>query len=521
MQEVKADLELALEQALGSGHGQEREGLAAIERRLATTFKALPKNDFGLLGQPALHHLANSYFVSEYGWYVNGLAPNGVKVTANLTEEAGLSKDMVAAFIEQVLAARRRDGFSLPDAVAMVATLERVIFDEGVKLLETAYALRNMTTDSRYGKEAVGDALDSYMVLYLMGTDPSETQNHFKEMASIADVFPPWNDTRVFVRDVLRNTEFSQVHRLNMFASDDYSFDEVWKALDKANHLYGKFQDDECQDMKEALTKHDPEMTGRVTLHNFWRGVLEGGLPFTESTDYMRKLGVLDETDLENRGPQVIIPNYVHSNNNCVVTTAYYEVCCINECEVLMNHLEASIAAPSAKPQEILALVENLPSATVETPRNLSTALTDVLSKVAETHGGEVMLHGRLFAQWMHYAFPHECPYPYTSATGIDPTGPDEYTKRTGADHSVSQNEFREAIKFKAGAALPMSQWTMDEELHVGLPSKKGVGFTARQVVSWVGQVCAVMVFAAAIWEAYSRIFRIASGPSKPKEFNV
>ncbi|OLP24478.1 hypothetical protein AK812_SmicGene48940, partial [Symbiodinium microadriaticum] len=21
-------------------------------------------------------------------------------------------------------------------------------------------------------------------------------------------------------------------------------------------------------------------------------------------------------------------------------------------------------------------------------------------------------LHGRLFAQWMHYAFPHECPYP-------------------------------------------------------------------------------------------------------------
>jgi len=521
MQEVKADLELALEQALGSGHGQQREGLVEIERRLSTTFKALPKNDLGLLGKPALHHLAHSYFVSEYGWYVNGLELNSVSVTANLTEGASLHKDMVPAFIEQVLEARRSNGFSLQDAVAMVATLERVIFDEGVKLLETAYAVRGLTTNSRYSEEAVGTVLDSYMVLYLMGTDPRETQNHFKEMAGIADVFPPWNDTRVFVRDVLGNTQFAQAHRSNIFANDGYSFYEVWQALDSANHLYGKFQEYECQDMKQALTKRDPEMTGRVTLHGFWRGVLEGGLPFTESTDYLRKLGVLDETDLENRGAQVIIPNYIHSTNNCVVTTAYYEVCCINECDGLMTHLEAKIAAPSAKPEEILALVENLPSSTVEAPRNLSTALTSALGKISEIHGGEVLLHGRLFGQWMHYAFPQECPYPHTSASGVQPVGPDEYTKQTGSDNSVSVEEFKASLKFKPGKAVPMSQWTMDEELRVGQPAMNSGGITAGRLMSWAASAFAVIGFAATIWEAYSRIFCIAGGSSKPKEFLV
>ena len=35
------------------------------------------------------------------------------------------------------------------------------------------------------------------------------------------------------------------------------------------------------------------------------------------------------------------------------------------------------------------------------------------LHQIAESQGGFVPLHGRLFAEWLHYAFPRECPYPH------------------------------------------------------------------------------------------------------------
>merc|ERR1719515_445852 len=34
------------------------------------------------------------------------------------------------------------------------------------------------------------------------------------------------------------------------------------------------------------------------------------------------------------------------------------------------------------------------------------------LDEVAIHNSGKVPLHGRLFAQWLHFAFPHDCPYP-------------------------------------------------------------------------------------------------------------
>merc|ERR1719235_104457 len=46
-------------------------------------------------------------------------------------------------------------------------------------------------------------------------------------------------------------------------------------------------------------------------------------------------------------------------------------------------------------------------------PLRLKGALTKQLTEIANAHGGQVPLHGRLFAQWLHYAFPHECPFPH------------------------------------------------------------------------------------------------------------
>ena len=35
------------------------------------------------------------------------------------------------------------------------------------------------------------------------------------------------------------------------------------------------------------------------------------------------------------------------------------------------------------------------------------------LDEIASLHAGPVPLHSRLFRQWMHHAYPRECPYPH------------------------------------------------------------------------------------------------------------
>merc|ERR1712087_946831 len=82
-------------------------------------------------------------------------------------------------------------------------------------------------------------------------------------------------------------------------------------------------------------------------------------------------------------------------------------------------------------PGRIAGVVAALESETVEAPRNLSSALLSRLQEIADFHGGEVPLHGRLFEQWMHHAYPRECPFPQLEGAAL-PMTPSEWTKSVG-----------------------------------------------------------------------------------------
>ena len=130
---------------------------------------------------------------------------------------------------------------------------------------------------------------------------------------------------------------------------------------------------------------------------------------FSESVHYLQQIGALDESGWEK---QVRIANYLQGPSNCIASSSYYSICCLSECEVLLNELEAKVQAPAADPTHLLDLVGHLSSATVDAPRVLPESLAPRLQDIADHNQGQVPLHGRLFAEWMHYAFPHECPYP-------------------------------------------------------------------------------------------------------------
>merc|ERR1719343_412144 len=92
-----------------------------------------------------------------------------------------------------------------------------------------------------------------------------------------------------------------------------------------------------------------------------------------------------------------------------------------------------------------MILVSQLKSASVEGHWQLPETLVGRLNEIANYHGGEVPLHGRLFAQWMHHAYPRECPFPHESGS-VSPQTAEEWTRETGSSEQSSDAERQKVV---------------------------------------------------------------------------
>merc|ERR1740120_233606 len=132
-----------------------------------------------------------------------------------------------------------------------------------------------------------------------------------------------------------------------------------------------------------------------------------------------------------------------------------------------MGHLERSIAAPTASSGRVAELVAGMRSDSVDAPRNLSASVLSRLDEIAERHDGVVPLHGRLFAQWMHHAYPLECPYPHAAGT-TQPLTPDEWMDESGRDEVAASKSERTSFSKLEMPSLELSAelpWMASEEL--------------------------------------------------------
>jgi hypothetical protein len=280
------------------------------------------------------------------------------------------------------------------------------------------------------------------------------------------EAFSTWRETQALVRRIRSNmTSFSNSTK---GSAPRYAFSSLAKIVQAIGEEYGSFQNIECQQLKSALVKMDPSGIGRVKLADFYQPALDGNWQFQESVAYLRHVGALDESVPNSKS--VILVNYLHSHANCIASSGYYSVCCKDECESLLGYLEEKIAAPRAAPAAIAALVENLPSATMTGSRKLSPELLKRLDEIAALHDGSVPLHARLFSQWMHHAYPRECPYPHVSGT-TSQQSMDDWALETGLESVASDEEVREFSQKKEAeesdrimASLP---WSPEEELLV------------------------------------------------------
>lgn len=455
----------------------ERAGIAPnshvsrIMASLNVTYAALPKNAYGNLGHQAVRYVLHRYFVQESGWFIKGLEPNNdtwVEATS-----PGSSKEWVPSYLQSVVEHGLGErGTNLRELAAMAAALEDLVSKEARARLELILRKFGLDREDVLEADDVRDVLTTYFVRFL-AAGVHEVGGRSETLA-VDDVFkaryPDWGSAEEWLEDTVKKP-FS----FNAWSARDVG--ELAALADRVGETYHRFNDKECRDLKYTLMDLEGNMAGRVRLARFYKMAFVSHWHFTEKPDYLRALGALDESNPNN--PQVILSNYIMSRPNCQEASNLYAICCRNECEDLLGFLEAQFGTPLADPQRIIELVSELPSDTILAPRNLSSALVQRLDEVAAAHGGKVPLHGRLFAQWMHHAYPRECPYPGASS----PQTPDEWISQTGQGATRASREEMERIVeadvcVSSNGSLPQAAdcgaselpWSAEEQLLASEP---------------------------------------------------
>jgi len=409
--------------------------IRGLEEELRPMFSALPKNLQGGLEPSVVRYALHRYFVLKHGWYMLGLDPAGGAWNASTGMPSTIMKDRAPAYIQSLLAERQQgEGLGLHELAVFAAVLSDLVNREAAGSLQKVYSDLQLPTTGPVTEFWSEEAIKAYFVKILISADINYTSiESIRHMeAHLLDIYPDWEVTHMWLKD-LRQTHKLMLHsRRNPFnGSPQETFDDSVEFVKELKHSFGSFQDLECKALKNKLVEMEYQGTGRIRLSQWYGRAIGGDWTLGESEGYLRNLGVLDETDPSR--PSVVIPNYIISQTNCLVGSGFYSVCCFDECYGLMEHVEREIAAPSATPLRIAQVVSALHSDTVDAPRNLSSTLLARLDEIAQLHRGYVPLHGRLFAQWMHHAYPRECSFPHVSGT-TNPMSPEDFTASEGLE---------------------------------------------------------------------------------------
>jgi len=510
----------ALERAMLSELSLDTGALRALEDELRPLYATLPKNKHGNLESSAVRYALHRHFVHKHGWYVVGLEPLG-QAWANSSSPASAVRSRIPAFVESLFAQRLHgEGLGLHSLAVFAATLQDFVHNEAVSDVMDIYAALQLPTTKPVSKADVDRVVLAYVLQVLDGNLTVRSDDHVDEMEKdMREWFPLYDEFKMWVQDV-QHMMSRERHQHSLIA-DELSLGSVIEVVQEVNDRLGDFQDMECRSLKAGLMGMEYGSTGRVFLSDFYSAGLRGEFLFVEHVDFLRKAGALDESNPEH--PQVIISNYILGKANCLTETNFHSVCCYDECQGLLAHLESSIAAPSASPEKVAQLVAALPSDSVDAPRNLSAPLLSRLRQIAEHHDGQVQLHGRLFTQWMPHAYPLECPYPHAAGT-TSPMTQDQWLDLTGAEDVMASEEERHRVAGLSKPALEEDEfgelpWLHLEELVVEGPVEHegGLRGSLRNVMC----VAAILSMAFSLTGVYAKGFAPEAAKAKGAQYSI
>eukprot|EP00929_Paragymnodinium_shiwhaense_P113896 TRINITY_DN82195_c0_g1_i1.p1 TRINITY_DN82195_c0_g1~~TRINITY_DN82195_c0_g1_i1.p1 ORF type:complete len:583 (+),score=153.15 TRINITY_DN82195_c0_g1_i1:141-1889(+) len=493
--------------------------LHQIEDMLRPTFWALPKNAHGRLDHAAVRYALHRLFVQRHGWFIRGFQQESIVTedwNMSSTAAAKLLQGQEPGLVQEIFEKRVGDrGSSLHDVAALAALFEHLIHEDMRTRLSNVYQLNEVEASATTGRSSAVGLVQMYMVFYIQGhTDFSSMSLSDAQflMENVLLIYPAWEKAAEMIQQVMTDL---------VPGKEQLSFEDLGHVVEEASHrFYDLVHKSQCIHTKQMLLEMEDGGSGRVKLLDFYRAAIyENKYQFTETIDYLRQIGTLDESDT--LVPRVIIPNYVSGQSNCVARTNYVAVCCPDDCESRFDHLEHVLKRPEAAPSEILAWLSD------DEYEGISQLLVRRLDEIAAHHGGVVPLHGRLFAQWMHFAHPQSCVYPHKSGSTYTKTT-EEWEEDTGGragstveelvDWEKSLSENHENSKAREGeevSSQAADMWTMEEELVVckaALPervgSTAGSGVQPPRVAPSLAIAAKVALFAAifgtALWFLHS-----------------
>jgi len=481
VQMLDRDLQTAMQEVMGCGSRKASpDALARIERAVQPMWNTMPTNSYGNLEWRSLRYIAHRYFMQKSSMLIRGMEPS-LALSEEQTGAAEILSKEVPEHVNGMLGGSQATvGYNLDDGVALLAALEQLVFDSESALLEQVYKTVRVDMKRRLSRKHMRRLLEGYMVHWMLGEDKESIRILMQNRTLLEAGFPHWHDLKGFIDGRIRLMDFQRAKQPKSgfgksLLDASYSFDEAHTVIGGITQSFQSYWESECVTMKSQLVGMDRTGTGRVKLSDFYGTGMDADWRFGESESYLRELGVLDESSPW-LGKQVVIPNYLLAASNCIVSTPHYLICCQNECEELLREVEEGIGAPMAHPQDVLRIVANLTSSSSEYAPQLDGSLQEQLHMVAQAHGGKVPLHGRLFSQWLHYAYPRECPFPHK--TGTFSKAHTLTPEKFGESYIASTDDMVAVVTAAASLANEtnpdvsqdddrqwMSQWSLEEEL--------------------------------------------------------
>jgi len=284
-EDIRVSLLDEVEKSLGENSLLGR--VSQIETSLRPIVAALPKNRYGNLERPSVSYALHRLFVLRHGWVIHGLGLDAV--AQNSSSPTGVLTDHVPVFIEDMFEKRLKGrGFGLHEVAILAATIEHLIHNEAVARLGLVFNIYKLSVMDTISDADATMVLDTYMASYILGENlHTMTPVEAKDInTAMPDVFLAWRETQKFVDGV----------RKKIIKDGALNFASLGHVVQAVGEQYGTFQDLECRQMKDAMVKMEYHGTGRVRLSDFYRPALDGVWTFQESSDYLRLLGVLDES---------------------------------------------------------------------------------------------------------------------------------------------------------------------------------------------------------------------------------
>merc|ERR1719498_255668 len=115
------------------------------------------------------------YFGKEHGWSIFGLeqTAHNVSVDAN---NVSLVQLLMQKMPELVSTKQQHPGFLLEEVLALVMTVEHMVFDDAVEALEDVYYLRKFDAAQPLTLEELQHVLFTYMLIYANAADRGRTE---------------------------------------------------------------------------------------------------------------------------------------------------------------------------------------------------------------------------------------------------------------------------------------------------------------------------------------------------------